>query len=97
MACCLVYQEPNDRFFITTDSSDPALGFVISQERNSVMHPVSFAGQSLREFGKRFPTHEKEALALIEAIKQNHRFLLNQEFTVYTERSNFNLSEELKG
>ena len=37
------------------------------------------------DFEIRFQTHEKEALALIEAIKQNYRFLLNEEFTIYTD------------
>ena len=32
-ALCLIFAEANDSFFITTDSSDFAIGFVISQEK----------------------------------------------------------------
>ena len=39
------------------------------------MHSVSYTGRALVDFEKRFPTREKEALTLIEAIKQNCRFL----------------------
>ena len=59
------------------------------------MHSVSFAGRALRDFEKRFPTHEKEALALIEAIKQISRFLLNQTFTVYTDSGTLTFHKNL--
>ena len=60
------------------------------------MHPVSFAGRSLRDFEKRFATHKKEALALIEAIKKNRSFLRNQEFTVYTDSRTLTFLKNLK-
>ena len=84
-APCLILVEPNDRFIITTNSSDLAIRFDISQERNGIIHPVDFAERTLRDFEKRFPIHVKELLALIKAIKQICRLLQNQECTVYTD------------
>ena len=96
IAPCLMFAEPNDRFFIATDSSDFVIGFVISQERNGVIHPVCFTGRALRDFEKRFPTHEEVALALIEALKQNRRFLQHQEFTVYADSRILTFLQKLK-
>ena len=73
------------------------MGFVISQERNGAMHPVSFAGRALRDFEKRFTTNEKEVLALIEVIKHNRRFLPKSRINSLHWESNFDLSQELKG
>ena len=58
--------------------SDHALGFIIYQDRTVLCIPFSLTGRYLRDFQKRFPTHDKEALALIEAIKQNRQFLLHK-------------------
>ena len=81
--------------FITTDRSDLAIGFLISQERNGVMYPVSFAGRTLRDFEESFSTHEKEVFAIIEALKQNHRFLYKS-FIVYTDSRNMTYLKNLK-
>ena len=40
--------------------------------------------------------NEKEALALTKAIKQNHHFLQNQEFTVYTDSPTLTFLKNLK-
>ena len=60
------------------------------------MHPVSFTGQSLPDFEKRFPTHQKEALSLIKATLSPSLSAQSRVYSLHRQ-SNFDLSEELKG
>ena len=60
------------------------------------MHSASDGGRALRDFEKRFPAHEKEGLALIEAVEQNRSFVQNQECTVYTDSRTWTVLENLK-
>jgi len=56
-------------YTIETDASDFALGYALMQlGDDGLMHPVAFDGRKLHGEELRYPTHEKELLAIKEAI-----------------------------
>lgn len=57
-------------FTIDTDASEWAVGYLLSQEgEDGLLHPVAFGGRKLRGAEVKYPTHEKELLAIKEALR----------------------------
>lgn len=49
-------------FIVYTDASDKALGAVLLQEQNGILHPMYYASKKLNGAGKNYSTVEKECL-----------------------------------
>ena len=65
-------------YTIETDASDFALGYALMQlEDDGLMHPVAFDGRKLQGAELRYPTHEKELLAIKEAIEKWKHYIEN--------------------
>lgn len=82
-----VLQLPNaeKRFFVTTDASDQAVGAILEQEGDKGLHPVAYDSRKLSKEEQRYPTHEKELLGIIQALKTWRHQLLGKKFTVATD------------
>ena len=80
--------DPSKPYTIETDASDFAIGFVLLQiGEDGLMHPVAFDGRKLRGAELRYPTHEKELLAIKEALlKWKHYIENGHTTTVLTAR-----------
>ena len=61
--------DPMKAYTIETDASDFTVGYVLMQARvDGLMHPVAFDGWKLCGPELNYPTHEKELLAIKEAL-----------------------------
>ena len=82
----LVYPNMTKPFILSTDASDTAIGFVLGQlDDEKRERVIAYGGRSIRNAEQNWPIHEKECLALVEAITQFRPYLANAQFTVYTD------------
>jgi hypothetical protein len=63
------------------DASENAIGAVLSQEG----HPVMYLSRSLTSAEKNYAVIEREALAIVWAVKRAEKFLLGRQFTIRTD------------
>ena len=74
----LVQPNSSKPYTIETDSSDFGNGMALYQEGDDgKMHPVAFDGRKLRGAELNYPTHEKELLAIKEALRKWHHYVEN--------------------
>ena len=83
----LVYPDFEQKFILETDASLCGLGAVLSQMRESSLHPVSYASRSLSKPEKNYSISELETLAVVWAIQHYRAYLYGHEVTVVTDHS----------
>ena len=71
----LQFPDFNEKFNLTTDASNLALGAVLSQGPISKDKPVAYASRTLSDHEKNYSTIEKELLAIYWATKHFRRYL----------------------
>lgn len=81
----LAYPDFNKPFILTTDASEYALGAVLSQMHDKLERPIAFASRTLNDTEIRYATNEKEALAIIWAVKKYQPYLYGNRFTLVTD------------
>ncbi|TMI79079.1 MAG: DDE-type integrase/transposase/recombinase, partial [Bacteroidetes bacterium] len=70
--------DPTKPYTIETDSSDFGNGMTLYQEYDDgKLHPVAFDGRKLHGAELRYPTHEKELLAIKDALTKWHHYIEN--------------------
>ena len=72
-------------FVVRTDASNAAIGGVLMQEYDGVMHPVAYASRKLNEAEKRYSVEERECLGMIFGLKKFNRYLYGKEFVMETD------------
>ena len=77
----LIYPDFDKEFVLTTDASNYAVGAVLSQDG----HPICFASRTLNGAETRYPTLEKELLAIVWATKYFRPYLYGNKFIVQTD------------
>lgn len=77
--------DPTLPFVIHSDASDLAIGAVLSQDAGDGLHPVAFTSRKLHTSEKNYAVHEKEMLAIIDALKTWRHYILASEITVFTD------------
>ena len=70
------------KFEVETDASDTAIASTLSQEGR----PVAFFSRTLNQTEKLYPAMEKEALAIVEAVRHWRHFLLPKPFRIVTDQ-----------
>ena len=65
-------------YMIECDASDEA----VSANLNQVRRPVAFMSRTLNRYETHYPAIEKEATAVIEAVRKWSHFLSGQHFTI---------------
>ena len=65
----------NREFILQTDASNQRLGGCLRQVHDGVKHPVMYASKKLIPREQNYSVGEREALAIIWAVKKFHRFL----------------------
>jgi hypothetical protein len=81
------HEQPGENtIFVTTDASDWHVGAVLSFGPTwESARPVAFDSCQLTDVETRYPTHEKELLAIVKALKKWRVDLLGARFIVYTD------------
>jgi hypothetical protein len=65
------YNDSTKTVYLTTDASDRRTGAVLSfGETWETAHPLAFDSYQLNDAEKNYPTHEKELLAIVKAMKK---------------------------
>ncbi len=78
------------QFFMDTDTSDFALGIIISQEFIDGQHPITFHSYTLLPAEKNYDVHDKEMAAIVYGFKCGHPYFLgaNHPIMVRTDHKN---------
>jgi hypothetical protein len=85
-APCLKHFDPTHKTVVSCDSSNAALGAVLSQaDSDGHLRPVAFASRSLSETERRYSATEKEALACLWSCEHWHLLLYGRKFTLTTD------------
>jgi hypothetical protein len=81
-----VLMAPNHEkpFYIVTDASDYAVGCSLEQvdEVTETRRPITCLSHTLNSAERSYPTHERELLAIVIALRPWRQFLLGSEFSV---------------
>ncbi len=82
----LAYTDPEKAFIFATDASSKSIGAVLSQlDGDGREHPIHYASRGLTSPEKNLSTYEREALAIIFALKKFRHYLLCQKFKLFTD------------
>lgn len=86
----LRHPDTTQPFIVETDSSDYALGGILSQFLDGVLHPVAFYSRKLSSAEVNYEIYDKELLAIIACFSQWRALLLSNSspITVYTDHRN---------
>ena len=76
----LIFPDFTKPFFLQTDASNLALGAVLSQETPEGDKPIAFASRALSKTEKHFAVVEKEACALVFAVRHFKEYLWGRKF-----------------
>ena len=59
----------NSPFEVMCDASGIALGVVLGQRKNRILHPIYYASKALNEAQKNYTVTEQELLAVVFALE----------------------------
>jgi RNase H-like domain found in reverse transcriptase/Reverse transcriptase (RNA-dependent DNA polymerase)/Integrase zinc binding domain/Chromo (CHRromatin Organisation MOdifier) domain/Domain of unknown function (DUF4939)/Retroviral aspartyl protease/Integrase core domain len=96
----LKHADTNRPFIVETDASDFAIGGVLSQSYDGLLHPIAYYSRKLSAPEINYEVHDKELLAIVACFYQWRSFLLSnpEPVTVYTDHRNlqyFSSSQKL--
>ena len=75
-------------FVLQTDASDVAIGAVLLQESEGVLHPIAYHSAKFHKHQQAYSVVEKELLAIVSAIKKFECYLYgHQKLQVYTDHN----------
>ena len=81
----LAFPDTTKPYIIHCDASDFATGATLSQESDTGLRLVAARSKKLNPAERNYPAHEKELLALIQALTQWKHYLLGADVQVYTD------------
>jgi len=79
--------DPDKPTSISIDASGTAIGAVLTQGTGADIRPVAFESRKLTPAEKNYPTHEREQLAIMHALRLWRHYLLGKQFTIKTDNS----------
>ena len=85
---CLAYPDMERPFILTTDASNVAISYILSQKnQDNVEHVIAYAGRGLRNAEINYSITDKEGLAVVEGFQHFHTYLCGNFTTVITDHS----------
>ena len=81
----LLHFDPEKDIIVSCDASQYGIGAVLSHRVDCVERPVCFTSRSLSVAEKGYSQLDREALAIIFAIKKFHQYLYGRMFTIHTD------------
>ena len=80
------YEDKESNIYVTTNASDRCMGAVWSFGKTwETACPVAYDSYQLNDAEKNYPTHKKELLAIVKALKKWRSHLLSAHFEIYTD------------
>ncbi len=84
----LLIPDPKLPFVLTTDASGFATGAVLQQDPDGKgLRPVGYLSNKLTKAERRYPTHQQELLAVVQAIEHWRHLLHGRKFRVLTDHN----------
>jgi deoxyuridine 5'-triphosphate nucleotidohydrolase len=84
----LIYPDFTKKFYLYTDASDTGLGAVLSQkDKEGREQVVAYASVTLKPAEQKYGVTEKEALAVVWAVRQFRHYLLGTVFEIITDHN----------
>ena len=74
-------------FELMCDVSDHAIGAVLGQRHDKLLHVIYYASRVLNDAQKNYTTTEKELLAVVYAIDKFRSYLVGSKVIVYTDHA----------
>ncbi len=71
----LALPDPDRQYVVNTDASDFATGAVLQQDHGQGLQPVAFQSHKLTDAETRYPTHDKEMLAIVQMLGEWRTYL----------------------
>src|ERR1700723_3799207 len=86
----LALPQPRGQFRLEADSSDYAIGAVLSQIQNEKWHPIAYLSKALTETQRNYEIYDKEMLAIMLALDEWRHYLIGAEepFEIWTDHQN---------
>jgi hypothetical protein len=72
-------------FLVVTDASDFAIGGAILQIKEGKEHPIRYWSRTLQPAERNYHTTEKEALAVVQCLKQFRSYILGTKTILFTD------------
>ena len=90
MAPILAFPDIDCVFHLKSDTSNYAIGAVLSIEKEDVWHPVAFSSHSMTPQERNYPIADKEMLSVIQALEQWHHYLkgARHQFEIWNDHAN---------
>ena len=81
----LQFPDFSQKFILTTDASNEALGCVLSQGQIGKDLPIAYASRTLNKAEKSYSTIEKELLSIVHFVKYFRPYLYGRKFLIVTD------------
>ena len=79
----------DEPYRVEADSSDFALGVVLSQWQNDKWHPIAYPSKLLTKAKRNYEIYNKELLAIMTTLAEwRHYLLTGKEFKIWTDHQN---------
>ena len=96
MSPILAYPCFEQPFILATDASEFAVVSVLSQKINGVERVISYWSRQLSKTERNYSTVEREALAVVAAVKEFYPYLYGRTFTLFTDHNSLTPLQGLK-
>ena len=83
----LAYPDFNKPFLLFTDASDYAVGMVLAQVHDNKETVIAYGGRAMNKHERNYGITEKEALAVLQGIRQFDPYLRHSKFKIITDHS----------
>ena len=71
----LALPDPDRQYVVNTDASDFATGAVLQQDFGNGLQPIAYSSHKLSDAERRYPTHDREMLAIINMLGEWRTYL----------------------
>ena len=84
------------KFRVETDTSEHAIGGVLSQDQDGKWRPIAFLSRKMQAAERNYEIYDKELLAIVEALAKWRQYLLDaaEPFEVWTDHKNLKYFRE---